>query len=296
MQQVLRYGSHLGLAFLLAAGLTLAIQPTDTAWWSVRLPGVFAFVFAVAALVLPRSPRKIASHRFLGWLAVAVLGAHILLTAVLEPALWRWLSPAIPLEIIAGLVAAVALFTTLAVRRSQTLRSGLGPPATFGLHRIAGTIACLAAGAHITLVAGMAIGVILLISAGIVVLLAVGFQREKHIPAVIVAIAVITGVVAIFATGPLSEFRLTPLRISPVDHARFSHTDHGGFTCTTCHHNFLDGSGKENCISCHKRLTTVEPMRVDRIFHVFCGDCHSVEKRAGRETGPIDHCLGCHEN
>jgi predicted CXXCH cytochrome family protein len=85
------------------------------------------------------------------------------------------------------------------------------------------------------------------------------------------------------------------LRSSPIDHAHFLHDDHTGFVCTTCHHNFTDRTGTENCITCHKALSTSEAMRVDRLFHAFCTDCHRRESLAGHKSGPLDHCTACHD-
>ena len=37
-----------------------------------------------------------------------------------------------------------------------------------------------------------------------------------------------------------------------------------------------------------------ETLRIDRMFHAFCTDCHRRERAAGSKSGPIDHCTGCH--
>lgn len=293
MQRFLRYGSRAGLAVVAVAALLLVMQPTDAAWWLVRIPGIAALLLAAAAIALPPAPRRPAWHAPLGWLAIGALCAHILAVVALEPEIWRWISATMPVEIALGLAAAVALSMTLAVRRSRSLRLYAGPLATLGLHRIAGTVACVAAGAHVALVAGMPFAIILLLVCGVAVL-ATGIPAERHPPALLVTLALGTGVAAALTAGPLSQARLAGLRASPVDHAGFLHGDHRGIACTTCHHNFVDRSGKENCITCHKRLTISEPMRVDRMFHAFCGECHRDEKAAGHKTGPIDHCMGCH--
>ncbi|MGO4838534.1 cytochrome c3 family protein, partial [Rhizobiaceae sp. 2RAB30] len=201
-----------------------------------------------------------------------------------------------PVEIALGLAAAIALSMTLAVRRSRSLRLYAGPLATLGLHRIAGTVACVAAGAHVALVAGMPLTIVLFLACGVAVLLAAGMPTERHVAALLVTLAMGTGAAAALAAGPLSQARMASLRASPVDHAGFSHGDHRGIACTTCHHNFVDRTGNENCITCHKRLSVSEPMRVDRMFHAFCSECHRDEKAAGHKTGPIDHCTGCHAN
>jgi hypothetical protein len=270
----------------------MVLQPTDAAWWPIRIAGAAALILAATAIASPPSPRKPAWHRRLGLLAIAALTAHILLTVTIEPVFWQWLSPAIPLEIVLGLAAAAALLMTLAIRRSRALRLHLGSLRSLGLHRVAGIFACAAAGAHVALIAGTGRAVVLLCSGGIAAILAVGIRSERLTLAV--AFVLGTGVATALAVGPLSELRLASLRMSPVDHAGFSHSDHGGIRCTTCHHNFVDRSGSENCITCHKRLTNAESIRVDRLFHAFCGDCHRSEKAAGRKTGPIDHCTGCH--
>ncbi|BCH35213.1 hypothetical protein MesoLjLc_71430 [Mesorhizobium sp. L-8-10] len=292
MQRFVRYGSRAGLASVAAAVLLLVMQPTDAAWWLVRIPGVAALLLAAAAVAIPPAPRRPTWHAPLGRLAIAALFAHILSVVAQEPEIWRWLSAAMPVEIALGLGAAIALSMTLAVRRSRSLRLRVGPPATLGLHRIAGLVACAAAGAHVALVAGSTFTIVSLVACGVAMLLVAGNPAERHLPALIVTLGLGTGAAAALAAGPLAQTRLAGLRASPVDHAGFSHGDHGSIACTTCHHNFVDGSGKENCITCHKRLTISEPMRVDRMFHAFCGECHREEKAAGRKTGPIDHCMG----
>jgi Class III cytochrome C family len=296
MQWLFRYGSLLALSLIGAAGIVVAFQPTDAAWWSVRMPGLMALLLAAAAIASRPFPRNPAWHRLLGWLAAVALVAHVLLAAGLEPTLWRWLSPAMPVEIVLGLLAAAALFTTLAVGRSQRLRLRRGTLTALGPHRIAGIVACVAAGTHIALIAGTETAVALLISSAIILLLAVVFRSGNHPRAAVVALVPVMVAVTALTVGPLSELRLASLRISPIDHARFSHSDHDGVICTTCHHNFVGHRGDENCIICHKQLTRMEALRVDRLFHAFCSDCHKSEKRAGHRTGPIDHCGGCHAN
>jgi hypothetical protein len=295
MQRPFRHATRTITVLFSAAGLAVVLQPTDLYWWPVRLAGVAALLSAAAAIASPPSPRRQQGwHRTLGWLAVAAVSVHILLVAW-ERKLWHWLSPAMPIEIILGIAAAACLALTLAVRRSRALRVNLGPLATLGLHRIAGVAGCITASAHIALAAGTSNAVILLLSGGGVALLATGPSREKYAWPVAIALALAAGGGAALAVGPLAALRLEQVRLSPIDHARFSHVDHDRFRCTTCHHNFVDRTGKENCMNCHKRLTRDEPMRIDRLFHRFCGDCHEDERRAGKMTGPIDHCSGCHE-
>lgn len=294
MRQVLRHGGKGGLALLAVSVLALIVLPTELAWWPIRIAGSLALILAAMALLLQPSPGQPARHRLLGSLAIIAVSAHVLMVAAFEPAFWRWLTPAIPIEIILGFVAAFGLFATLAVRRSQSLRSGVGTSAAFLLHRIAGFAVCMAAAAHVVLIAGASPAVILLTLAGMALIIITTIMRERRLLPIIAIPVVLSGLAGLTA-GPLSEMRLAGLRSSPVDHARFAHGDHTGFVCTTCHHNFTDRTGMENCITCHKRLSTSEAMRVDRLSHAFCSDCHRREKQAGRKSGPIDHCAACHD-
>lgn len=293
MRQVFRHAGGAGLALLALSVLALIVLPTELAWWPIRIAGSLALVLAAMTLLLQPSPKWPALHRLLGSLAIVAVSAHVLLVAAIEPAVWRWLTPALPIEILLGLLAALGLFATLAVRRSQSLRSGVGTPAALSLHRIAGFIVAIAAAAHVVLIAGTDRAVFLLVLAGMTLIVVTALAHERRAFPIIAIPAILAGLAGL-AAGPLSEMRQASLRSSPVDHARFAHTDHTGFVCTTCHHNFTDRTGMENCISCHKRLSTSEAMRVDRLFHAFCSDCHRREKLAGRKSGPIDHCTGCH--
>jgi hypothetical protein len=285
-----------GFAVLAAALLALVLLPTDGWWWLIRLPGMLALLLAALTLVIQPSPNGPSWHRWLGSFAIVAVSLHVLLVAAFEPVFWRWLAAAMPIEIICGLVAALALFATLAVRRSRNLRAGLGSPTAHLLHRIAGFTVAIAASAHVGLIAGTGAAVLGLILAGTLLLVVGALVPEKRKLALIALPVILSGIIAALALGPLAQARLMSLRSSPVDHARFLHDDHTGFVCTTCHHNFTDRTGTENCITCHKTLSTSEMMRVDRLFHAFCTDCHRQESLAGRKSGPLDHCTACHGN
>jgi hypothetical protein len=214
---------------------------------------------------------------------------HVLSVAAVEPVFWQWLSSAIPVEIICGLIAVMALFVTLAVRRSSN------SPKALILHRAAGYAAIIAAIAHVALIAGTGAILFGLLLAGILLLIIGALVPERRKLIAIALPAILAGMIAALAAGPLAQARLADLRSSPVDHGRFLHDDHTAFVCTTCHHNFTDHTGTENCITCHKQLSTSEAMRVDRLFHAFCTDCHRRESFAKHKSGPLDHCTGCHE-
>jgi len=296
MQHGLRFAFYLSLAFAGAFGAALALQPTDAQWWFVRIAGALAFIMIVAALTFTAFSERPWWHRLLGWLGFVMLTLHVVLVAAWEPVFWQWLTPSIPAELVTGLLAATALLAALAAGRSRLLRFGFRPQAYFQVHRIAGTIACFAAGVHIALVAGMAIQVICLIALSLIAALTMVLARERNTRSYLIALSLVTVLIAVPGLQPLAELRLTSLRRSPIVPTGFSHGDHSDYACTACHHNFIDLSGNENCISCHKRLSTNESMRVDRLLHSFCSDCHRSELHADdRIEAPIDHCAGCHK-
>jgi hypothetical protein len=287
------YSSLAGTVLFAAGTSVLVLQPTDFSWWATRLLGVATLLLAVGAIVRRPVLGSRPWHRVFGWAALATLAGHVVVASS-QPAFWRWLTPAFPVEIAAGLVAALAFLVTLAAQRSSRLRRRLGPFQVRHIHRIAGYVLVAAAGAHVALIAGMNVFAALAILSGLSVLLAEGFLRERRVMGLAVTLGLFVVAIAAFASGPLATWRLDTLRRAPIDHARFLHTDHIGLACAGCHHNFVDSSGDENCLTCHKRISVSETTRIDRVFHIFCSDCHRTDIREDRKSGPVDNCNGCH--
>lgn len=289
--------SHAGRAGLgsLALGVgVLLLQPTDAGWWAARLFGVAALMLTAGTLFLRPASRQRPWHRILGWAALAALAGHVIMTTGAQPVFWRWMTPAIPIEIVAGIVALLSFLVVVLVQRSRTLRRRLGPFASLSVHRTTGYLLVAAASIHIALSAGMAVFAAAALLVGLAFLLIEGLLRERHVLRLAATLALFVGAIAWLATGLMAETRLASLRQAPIDHARFLHTDHTGLACAGCHHNFVDRTGSENCLTCHKRISISEATRIDGIFHLFCSDCHRTDKRAGKKSGPIDDCAGCH--
>lgn len=296
MQMLAGYTGRAGLALLATGALLLVLQPTDDGWWVTRLLGLAALMLTAGSLTLSPVPGRRAWpwHAIFGWAALVALAAHVTAVAGFQPAFWRWLTPAVPVEIVAGLVAALAVAAAVALQRSARLRRRLGPLQSQRAHRVAGCLLVVAAGAHVALIAGLGVVAGLIVLAGLAFLLADGFLHESHVVELAVMLGLFVTAIAGLAGGPLASPRLATLRQAPIDHARFLHTDHIGLSCAGCHHNFVDQSGNENCLTCHKRISVSEATRIDRLFHAFCSDCHRIDMREGRKSGPADDCQGCH--
>jgi hypothetical protein len=278
-----------------SVALLVAFRSTDSAWWLIRLPGLLALMLAAAAISIQPSPTTRRRHHWLGWLAIGAVILHVVTVSGLHAKFWDWLAPYLPPEIGFGIVGAIALLSTLVLQRSKRLRSRFGPVTMLRLHRPVGYVALGAAAAHVALIAGTPGYIVLLVVAGAAAVFVSSFAhlRDVRILAVVVALAVACA--AIVYSAPVGQARLAGLRTTPIDSAGFLHAKHARVTCVTCHHNFLDDTGKENCLNCHKRVSTDESMRIDRMFHAFCGECHRRESRVGeRKSGPIDDCSGCH--
>ncbi|WP_216031416.1 cytochrome c3 family protein [Paracoccus marinaquae] len=79
----------------------------------------------------------------------------------------------------------------------------------------------------------------------------------------------------------------------PVLPMTFSHGDHFGQTCASCHHEFTDGTAGPPCMTCHVTDRSVAPLLEDQ-FHGLCRSCHVTEHAASRPSGPTRNCTACH--
>ncbi|GAA6151080.1 cytochrome c3 family protein [Pseudoteredinibacter isoporae] len=89
--------------------------------------------------------------------------------------------------------------------------------------------------------------------------------------------------------------RESSLREAPLLDVYFVHKDHHQVGCAQCHHNYVDGTGRQfGCYQCHKEDESVN-LLVEEQFHGLCRECHRERKAAGEESGPIRQCGGCHK-
>ncbi len=79
----------------------------------------------------------------------------------------------------------------------------------------------------------------------------------------------------------------------PILPMTFAHQDHTATQCVACHHNYVDDTGMETCMTCHVTNAEVWPLFEEQ-FHALCRDCHVNEHIAGKESGPVRSCIGCH--
>jgi len=133
---------------------------------------------------------------------------------------------------------------TFFVQRPRYMRQRIGLTTALQLHRPAGFVVVLAAAAHIALIAGTPRWIVLLACLAGVALFAGTLANRRETAIVFMAVSLAAACVAIVYIAPVAQARLAGLRSSPIDSAGFLHASHGTVTCVTCHHNFLDDTGK----------------------------------------------------
>lgn len=289
-----------GLALIGASCLWLLLSPTEAVWWLIDLAGAGALLLAaLAVVVVPRSgaehpARRFGLHSAFGRWAVGLAVLHAAAIPAIDGSIWHYATPAIPVEIAAGLLALLALIATWIMREPSLLHRL--PVLAQAPHKALAILTALLALAHIALIPGLSWFVIAALVGGACLLLlpllpvVAAIARPWRAAAGVAALAA----VSFLSVGWIGEARMATLRSAAFDQRIFDHATHGDVTCTTCHHNFLDGSGQENCIACHKAASHDERTRIDRTFHAFCTACHAERRWAGEKAGPVQSCHACH--
>jgi len=73
----------------------------------------------------------------------------------------------------------------------------------------------------------------------------------------------------------------------------FAHQAHTTVNCLHCHHNYIDDTGMDMCMSCHVRNQEIWPL-FEKQFHNLCRDCHAQKAAEGIKGGPPRECMACH--
>ncbi|MEW5755303.1 MAG: cytochrome c3 family protein [Pseudomonadota bacterium] len=74
----------------------------------------------------------------------------------------------------------------------------------------------------------------------------------------------------------------------------FSHGKHSALEnvgCGDCHHMGMD----QTCHACHKPGASGSALNAREALHRQCIGCHKRETKAGKPSGPVAECKGCHQ-
>jgi len=106
----------------------------------------------------------------------------------------------------------------------------------------------------------------------------------------VVLLGLLLGAVLMFLA---ESYRATHSVKKPLLPVAFDHADHNEIRCTDCHHEFIDGTIGGGCYACHKYSEDIAA-DMEKMFHDFCFGCHVETRHAGKNSGPMRECAGCH--
>ena len=313
-------------ALILLATVPLFSGFTGLGWELSQLAGLAGAVLCIGLCGAPLRARNSSSpalvslrlHTLIGWGAVAAAVLHVGGLLLADRNVLEYLKPSMPIYMAAGVLAALLLLllvSSAALPYRRYLWSG---------HRTFQASHVIAGGALIALVAIHVIATgryagnhgrgVLTAAATVGALLMLLRRRRQSVDlpptapdrgrrlvfgrysALVASALLLTslGLVGLMmsATGtalrePLAS-RANPL---PLD---FPHGKHVRVNCLTCHHNFADGAGFENCIMCHKSARPDLKAGVQARFHALCFECHRNPPANLVAHGPVAGCAACH--
>ncbi|MBT8080599.1 MAG: cytochrome c family protein [Gammaproteobacteria bacterium] len=115
----------------------------------------------------------------------------------------------------------------------------------------------------------------------------------KYVVALLLAAAVavvVTGKPTLGEQPVVDHYFGSPEPILPMT---FAHADHVSESCVLCHHNYVDDTGSESCMSCHVQRDELLQV-LEEQFHDLCRKCHTKKAAAGIDGGPPRRCIACH--
>jgi predicted CXXCH cytochrome family protein len=316
-------------ALWIAAVCLLAILPAfagfvGVGWELCQMVGLLGCIGCIILCGAPLRPRQarpptllsLQLHTLLGWLVLLAVAIHVGGLILSDRLVVEYLKPSAPLYQLAGLAATLVLVVVVlsgsADVRRRLWRSHRGFQAT---HVILGCvlIALLAVhvivsaryiggrGRRVVILAAMIGGLLMLVRprriagsmAAAKPLRQLVFGRHSiWVFAVITMVAMsLAGLIGAAAGTALREPLLLRTATVPLD---FPHSKHVAVNCITCHHNFADGRGFENCVACHRSSRTDLKEGVEARFHAFCFECHRHPEATLQKHGPVSGCASCH--
>jgi hypothetical protein len=256
-------------------------------------------------------------HTLIGWGAVVAVTLHVGGLLMADRNVLEYLKPSMPIYMAAGALATVLLLLLVSSAASP-MRGYLwsNHRAFQASHVIAGIALIAMVAVHVVATGRYAGGygraaLTLCATAGAMLMLlrrrrpgnlsaGVG-DRERRLvfgrnSAVVAGVLVLTslGLLGLMMTvngTALREPLASRANTLPLD---FPHGKHVQVNCLTCHHNFADGKGFENCVMCHKSERADLKVGVQARFHAFCFECHRHPTANLATHGPVAGCDACH--
>ena len=310
-----------GAALLAVALLPLLAGYSGLLWELSQIAGLGGCIGCVllgGAPLRPRAARPptlvtLRTHTWVGWGVLVAVLLHVAGSLLAEPQVLEYLRPSTPRYQFAGLVALV-LLAVLVVSAQPSLRrcwkSHRGFQAT---HVVLACLLLLLVAVHVAatnrysgswwkraLLIGALAGAVLLLlrrgrgnpaGAGLTRRMVFGRHAWLIAGAALASVTALAGLYGVAARAAWREPMLPVHRAVPLD---FPHGKHVQVNCLTCHHNYADGTGGEQCINCHQSSRTDLKAGAEARFHEFCLECHRHPAATFERHGPVSGCGGCH--
>ena len=300
------------------------MPPLPTSWEFAQALGLCSVALCLILCVLAVRPRSgaarafsLGAHELLGWVALVTAILHVGVLLAVDPVVVEHVKPTTPRYEYAGAVGLLALLF-LTAPAGAAVRSRLWPRhRNFQATHVG--IACLlvvALAVHVLstgrYVRGPAHAVAYVLMSGVALLALLrgcaqrssaqaparpldGLVFGRHSRLVVaVVIASLATLLALVRSSTASAMREPFLRRAEPLVLGFPHDKHRAVNCIECHHNYVDQTGKDSCISCHRARRADLKMGAEARFHGFCLGCHREPPASLTRHGPIAGCKTCH--
>jgi Ferric reductase like transmembrane component/Class III cytochrome C family len=313
-----------GAAFLLLATAPALVGLVSPAWEISQLAGFASGIACILLCGCPVRPRdavpptllSLHHHQLIGWAALIGAVLHIGGLLLADPTVVEYLKPTAPFYQLAGIAATVLLLVVVlsslvSVRRWWASHRGFQ-----ATHVSLGLLLVALIAAHVVVTDRYVGGatrraLFVLVTIGAIAMplrarapgiarRAVGMGQQfvfgRHskwvVCVVAIAIVAIAGLVPDGVRATLREPALHRTAALPLD---FQHDRHTDVNCLFCHHNYVDKTGFDTCIPCH-RGQRPDLMEGDQSrFHSFCFGCHRHPDAKFAHHGPASGCVACHQ-
>lgn len=313
-----------------AAVLLLAVSPVfarliGLGWELSQLAGYASGLACLLLCAWPVRPRAsvpptlltLRRHQWLGWAALILVVDHIGGLLVADRTVIEYLKTTSPVYQLAGIVGSVLLLVIVLSSLASVRRSWGSHRGFQATHVTLSLLTVVLIAVHVVATdrytGGMARRLLfLLVTIGAIVMLlraraktianrAVATGRQlvfgRHSVWIACAITMAAVAVAALATGKVHESLREPVlrRAAPLP-LDFPHDKHTAVNCLLCHHNYVDKTGRDTCIRCHRSQRTDLKEGAEARFHGFCLDCHRHPDAKFERLGPPSGCITCHRN
>ena len=294
------------------------------AWEIAQALGLCAVAACLILCVLAVRPRagaaaafRVRSHELLGWLALAAAVVHVGLSLGADHRVVEHIKPTAPRYEYAGILALLMLLFLTAPAGAAVRRRLWPRHRNFQAAHVAAACLLVVAVAMHVLTAdryvhgrARASAYALLSGSVLLAMLRARTQRQsagppppfpaglvfgRHSRLVLgIVLGALVALLGLLHGGMTVAMREPFLRRTERLTVDFPHDKHRAVKCVQCHHDYVDRSGAESCVSCHRSGRAAIRVGAEARFHDFCLGCHRDPPAYLTGHGPATGCNTCH--